>query len=273
MSVIKFIRDIARYFKYPSDDNPTTQQDYQNAVKNWVATETSLVDTILWQPTTRYRVGNVVKTPSIPSQYCLICTKSGTSGSTEPDYTDIEIGDTVTDGTVTWKVDGVLTLSGGTMTGTIKADVTSIISRSVNNSFLQINGGTAQANGSWLRLNGAENASVGFALHAVDANNDVSLFGKPNGILTWGENKILCVTKNIQAGSISVTVNANSNNDVSVTFADSFDSVPLIFCTPQTGVAGIFATANATKSNATIRVNNVSATQRTITIAWIAVLL
>ena len=122
MSVIKFIRDIARYFKYPSDDQPTTQQDYQNAVKNWVATEESLVDSVLWQPTTRYSVGNVVKTPSIPSQYCLICTTAGTSGTQEPDYTDIEIGDTVTDGTVTWKVDGILTLSGGTMTGPIKGN-------------------------------------------------------------------------------------------------------------------------------------------------------
>lgn len=109
MSVIKFIRDIARYFKYPSDDQPTTQQDYQNAVKNWVATEESLVDSVLWQPTTRYETGNVVKTPSIPSQYCLVCTTAGTSDESEPTYTDVSVGDSVTDGSVTWRVDKAVT--------------------------------------------------------------------------------------------------------------------------------------------------------------------
>jgi len=109
MSVIKFIRDIARYFKYPSDDQPTTQQDYQNAVKNWVATEESLVDSVLWQPTTRYDTGNVVKTPSIPSQYYLICTTAGTSGDSEPTYTDVSVGDSVSDGSVTWRVDKAVT--------------------------------------------------------------------------------------------------------------------------------------------------------------------
>lgn len=109
MSVIKFIRDIARYFKYPSDDQPTTQLDYQNAVKNWVATEESLVDSVLWQPTTRYDTGNVVKTPSIPSQYYLICTTAGTSGDSEPAYTDVSVGDNVSDGSVTWRVDKAVT--------------------------------------------------------------------------------------------------------------------------------------------------------------------
>ena len=109
MSVIKFIRDIARYFKYPSDDQPTTQQEYQNAVKNWVATEESLVDSVLWQPTTRYDTGNVVKTPSIPSQYYLICTTAGTSGDSEPTYTDVSVGDSVSDGSVTWRVDKAVT--------------------------------------------------------------------------------------------------------------------------------------------------------------------
>ena len=104
MSVIKFIRDIARYFKYPSDDNPTTQQEYQNAVKNWVATETSLVDTILWQPETSYAVGTVVKTPSIAAQNVLYCATAGVSGSSEPSYSGKSVGDSVSDGTVTWEI-------------------------------------------------------------------------------------------------------------------------------------------------------------------------
>ena len=273
MTVYKFLRELEGLFNYSTDENPTTQQDYQEAVKNWVRTIESIVDCTLWQPETTYQAGDTVRTPSLPKNSVLICTVGGESGAVEPDYTEISIGDSVADGTITWKVDRLLLLSGGTMTGAIKAGVSSIITRSVNNSFLQINGGTAQANGSWLRLNGIENEGTGFSLHAVDANNNTSLSGNPNGVLTWDGNKILCVTKNIQAGSISVTVDANSHNSVSVTFSAPFDSAPLIFCTPQTGVVGIFATATATTSNATIRVNNVSATQRTITIAWIAVLL
>lgn len=104
MSVIKFIRDIEQYFKYPSDDNPTTQQDYQNAVRNWVAAEGNLVDCVLWQPTTAYSVGNVVKTPSLPSQQFLVCTTAGTSGTAEPNYSGAGVGSSITDGSVTWMI-------------------------------------------------------------------------------------------------------------------------------------------------------------------------
>ena len=91
----KFIRDIEPYFKYPTDENPTTQQAYQDAVRNWVKTEEGIVDSHLWQPTTNYDVGNQVRTPSLPSQYVLSCTTAGTSGDGEPDYTDVAVGDSV----------------------------------------------------------------------------------------------------------------------------------------------------------------------------------
>lgn len=100
----KFIRDIDQYFKYPSDENPTTQQAYQEAVRNWVGTEEAIVDSHLWQPTTNYSEGNQVKTPSLPPQCVLVCTAAGTSGNEEPDYTNVDVGDSVTDGTVTWLV-------------------------------------------------------------------------------------------------------------------------------------------------------------------------
>lgn len=104
MSVIKFLRDWTDLFNWSTDENPTTQQDYQEAVKNWIETERNIVDTLLWQPDTEYAIGDMVKTPSISSQYCLVCTTAGTSGANEPTYSDVSIGDTVTDGTVTWTV-------------------------------------------------------------------------------------------------------------------------------------------------------------------------
>ena len=101
MSVIKVFRDLDGLFNYSADENPTTQQDYQEAVKNWVKTIVSLVDSNLWQPETEYTVGSQLLTPSLP-YYVLRCTVAGTSGAAEPDYTDVALDDEITDGTVTW---------------------------------------------------------------------------------------------------------------------------------------------------------------------------
>ena len=100
MGVIKFLRDISGLFNWNTDDNPTSEQDYMNAVKNWQETEKNLVDTVLWQPLTEYSVGNVVKTPSLPSQSCLVCATAGTSGANEPTYDGGSWY--ITDGSVTW---------------------------------------------------------------------------------------------------------------------------------------------------------------------------
>lgn len=104
MGVIKFLRDVSGLFNWNTDDNPTSEQDYMNAVKNWHETEKNLVDTILWQPLTNYSVGNMVRTPSLPSQYCLVCTTAGTSGATEPVYTNPEALSFVWDGSVLWNI-------------------------------------------------------------------------------------------------------------------------------------------------------------------------
>lgn len=110
MGVIKFLRDVSGLFNWNTDDNPTSEQDYMNAVKNWQETEKNLVDTILWQPLTNYSLGNIVRTPSLPSQYCLECVAfendgtSGTSGANEPVYSNPKEYDRVWDGSVLWEV-------------------------------------------------------------------------------------------------------------------------------------------------------------------------
>ena len=107
MSVIKVLRDLDGLFNYSTDENPTLQQDYQEAVKNWVKTIVSLVDSNLWQPETEYVVGDTVKTPSLSKDAVLYCLEAGTTGAAEPDYTDRGIGDIITDGTVVWRVQTV----------------------------------------------------------------------------------------------------------------------------------------------------------------------
>ena len=104
MSVIKVLRDLNGLFNYSTDENPTSQQDYQKAVKNWVKTIVSLVDAVMWQPETEYVVGDTVKTPSLSKDAVLYCLEAGITGAAEPDYTDMGIGDIITDGTVTWLI-------------------------------------------------------------------------------------------------------------------------------------------------------------------------
>lgn len=111
MSVEKIQRDITNLFNYPSDANPTTQQDYIAAVKNWVETIVNLVDCNLWQPETEYSVGNYLRTPSLPSQVVLRCVTAGISGTEEPDYTDAEIGDTIADGSIEWTIQTMASLN------------------------------------------------------------------------------------------------------------------------------------------------------------------
>lgn len=52
----------------------------------------------------QYRVGDVVTTPNLPSMFLLVCTVEGTTGENEPALTDVEKGDTLTDGTCKWQV-------------------------------------------------------------------------------------------------------------------------------------------------------------------------
>ena len=45
MGVIKFLRDATGLFNWNTDDNPTSEQDYMNAVKNWHETEKNVKKT------------------------------------------------------------------------------------------------------------------------------------------------------------------------------------------------------------------------------------
>ena len=120
MAVQSFLRDITNLFNYSTDERPTTQQEYQEAVKNWVDTIKSLVDCTLWQPDTEYTVGNVLRTPSLPYQLQLTCVTAGTTGSAEPDYKEVEAGDVITDGTAEFRVDTIVS-DGDMVDETIKA--------------------------------------------------------------------------------------------------------------------------------------------------------
>lgn len=105
MPINKMQYNASDILNYPANHhNPTTQTNYANNVKNWVETEKYLVDCLLWQPNTAYEAGSQVRLPSLGPKYFLVCTTTGTSGSSEPNCTDVSQGSNVTDGTAKWLV-------------------------------------------------------------------------------------------------------------------------------------------------------------------------
>lgn len=63
----------------------------------------NLVNALLWQPETTYKVGAGVSSPSLPPGTIARCTAAGTTGGEEPQWT--AVGTTLTDGTVTWLIE------------------------------------------------------------------------------------------------------------------------------------------------------------------------
>lgn len=164
-------------------------------------------------------------------------------------------------------VDNFLPLSGGAMTG--------YISRSVNDSFLQLNGGTAQANGSWLRLNGKDNTGV-FQLRANDGVNDVGLVGNPDGTLKWNSKEV----ERIHAYSISAStgyiryvsglqivwgsIDSVGTTALTETYEVAFSAYPSVTATPNSSATIYIPSNNETRF--TVRTASGTTTVRYIAI-------
>ena len=151
----------------------------------------------------------------------LICTASGTTSTNELDITYKAVGDTITDGTVTWVVAkrnyfntsgalpianggtgattasdacaniGALPTSGGTMMGTIKSDGNAIVNTGTSGS-INICGGTNFDDGAILVLRGKDQSGVEgfFELSAKNGTSYPKIVGKPNGDLEWSGKNI-----------------------------------------------------------------------------------
>lgn len=116
-----------------SESNYTTVADFYRYCDNQNNVLKSLADCLLWQPSTDYTVGQIVRAPGMPTGHIAKCTTAGKSSEEEPKWTD----GTVTDGTVKWSVydpegatdDKITTASskkldkiGGAITGPISYD-------------------------------------------------------------------------------------------------------------------------------------------------------
>ena len=90
-------------FDYPDPANPskgTTEQQYIEFEKNKHSVLSSLVADELWQPSTAYKVGQVVKSPNMPANVVARVVTAGTSAAGEPVWSSA--GHTMADGSVVW---------------------------------------------------------------------------------------------------------------------------------------------------------------------------
>lgn len=103
MADVLKLQSTAGMFDYPDPANPskgTTEQQYIEFEKNKHSVLSSLVADELWQPSTFYRTGQVVKSPNMPANVIARAVTEGTSANAEPFWSSA--GHTMADGTVTW---------------------------------------------------------------------------------------------------------------------------------------------------------------------------
>lgn len=94
-----FVKD--GYGTWDDTSKPTTYANMYDFMKNQNNIVMNLASGI-WQPSTSYVVGTIIRSPSLPAGCVATCTTAGTSGTTEPKWT--AYGTTVTDGSCKWKV-------------------------------------------------------------------------------------------------------------------------------------------------------------------------
>lgn len=91
-------------------------------------------------------------------------------------------------------VNNYLSLSGGTMTGAINTSESQALKKTDSDNYIQINSGEATADGSNLVMcakgySGGLSAGS-FQLTARDSNDYKTLYGKPDGTLTWNSQRV-----------------------------------------------------------------------------------
>lgn len=103
MADVLKLQSTAGMFDYPDPANPskgTTEQQYIEFEKNKHSVLSSLVTDELWQPSTAYTVGQVVKSPNMPANVVARAITAGTSAAGEPVWSSA--GHTMADGSVVW---------------------------------------------------------------------------------------------------------------------------------------------------------------------------
>lgn len=105
MAEIEKLQSLQGMLDYPDAENPdkgTTEQQYQEFVKNHHNILSDLVSTNLWQPETKYKIGQIVTSPNMVANTVAKVIKAGTTSAGEPVWSGA--GNTLADGTVTYSI-------------------------------------------------------------------------------------------------------------------------------------------------------------------------
>lgn len=132
------------------------------------------------QPNTAYTVGTIKYHHSLPTGYYLECTTQGntSAGDITPSST---IGDTVSDGAVTWTVRKTLSTSLGAVDG-------SVIKLKNDNLALSLIGASSANNGARAELYGKDASEYAGWFALFTGNPTKGLMGIPDGQLLWNNN-------------------------------------------------------------------------------------
>lgn len=91
------------YGTWDDSSKPTTYANMYDFMKNQNNVTLALANG-LWQPSTAYKTGARVHSPSLPAGCVAVCMVTGTTSATEPSWGNENTY--ISDGTVTWKIEG-----------------------------------------------------------------------------------------------------------------------------------------------------------------------
>ena len=103
MTDVKKLQTLDGMLDYPAPNDAskgTTEQQFQEYLKNHYAVMYSLVSMALWQPGTNYIKGQVILSPNLPANTIARVAMEGTSGDAEPVWG--AVGSTISDGTAAY---------------------------------------------------------------------------------------------------------------------------------------------------------------------------
>jgi hypothetical protein len=151
-----------------------------------------------------------------------------------------------------WLYSNKLSLSGGTMTGSIYNGVGTIIRRSDNTGFTQINAGTDDTS-PYISMYGKDHTdSAGVInLRAINSTNDKRLQLNPNGSMTWGG---VSLTDGTFLTAKTITVSARSGTSSYSITAPSVSGYQFVCWVMSASNGNVYPTyiASATNSSATV---------------------
>lgn len=200
----KLITNVEPYFRYEGEANATTQDQFQGFLKNEHSVLAVLTKGI-WQPTTTYEIGDIIKSPNMPKGFHAIAQTKGNSGANEPTW---GTGTTnVSDGTVSWKLS--------------KGDIT-------------VNGVGADSNGN-IQINNIANAThannADLATKATNADNATKATQD-----SAGQTINSTYIKDISAGNNILTITKGNGSKTTINVKDSVLKSVTVTGSTQIGV-------------------------------------